>query len=216
MNQPGSGASPARPALGEGNLTRVYKTLFSRLCGRVYHYDLAIAAAVILALGVLALVALWPRSASTAAAPQSISAAELETAQDRWVLVFVSGAVERPGIYRLLATQRVADAVVAAGGATGAADPSCMPNLAARVKDGKQIVIPFAGHCAKGRIPKIDINQASREQLLAVPGMDPSLADAIIAYRTALGGFQKLSELKSQLGVDAALYKQLAKGLTAS
>lgn len=196
------------------NLTKVFEQRAAWLRGRVYRYDWVIAAAVILALGVLGFVALWPRSGPPAA-PAVIPAAVLESAQDRWVLVFVSGAVERPGIYRLLLTQRVVDAVLAAGGATSAADPACMPNLAAHLRDGKQIAIPFAGHCGKARTAKVNINDASRDQLLAVPGMDPSLADAIIAYRASAGGFQKLSQLKSDLGVDATLYKQLAKGLTA-
>ena len=209
-------ARPRLPlGLSQNNLAGLCKGLLARLRGRVYRYDWAIAAAVIVAAGVLGLVALWPRSGPAGPAAAAIPAAELESAQDRWVLVFVSGAVQRPGIYRLLLTQRVVDAVVAAGGATAAADPSCMPNLAARVKDGRQIVIPFAGRCSKARSARVDINDASREQLLAIPGMDPSLADAIVAYRASAGGFQKLSELKSQLGVDAALYKQLAKALTA-
>jgi competence protein ComEA len=192
--------------------------LFNRgaawLRGRLYRYDWLIAAAVVLAALVLALVALWPRSQPPSPAA-AISAAALESAQDRWVLVFVTGAVERPGIYRLLLNQRVVDAVLAAGGATTAADPSCMPNLAAHLRDGKQIVIPFAGHCGKARMSKVNINDATRDQLLAVPGMDASLADAIIAYRGSTGGFQKLTELKSGLGIDATLYKQLARGLSA-
>jgi competence protein ComEA len=201
--------------LSADKLTKLLGRPWERLRGRVYRYDWIIAAAVVLAVGVLGLTALWPRPAASGWAAPAIPAADLESAQERWVLVFVSGAVERPGIYRLPASQRVVDAVVAAGGATRAADPSCMPNLAARLKDGRQIVIPFAGRCARARTAKVDVNDATREQLMAVPGMDASLADAIVAYRLSSGGFQKLTELKSQLGVDAVLYRQLAKGLTA-
>jgi competence protein ComEA len=90
-----------------------------------------------------------------------------------------------------------------------------MPNLAAHLKDAKQITVPFAGHCARAaKKIKLDINTASRVQLLAVPGMDPALADAIISYREMEGGFLSLTELKSGLGLDSATYKQLAKGLT--
>lgn len=200
---------------GRNNITNLWH--FANLArGRVYRHDWVIAAAVILAVVVLGFTALWPRSDPAAgAAPGIIPAAELESAQERWVLVYVSGAVVRPGIYRLLATLRVVDAIVAAGGATAEADPSCMPNLAARLTDGKQIAVPLTGRCSKPRTGRVDINTATRDQLLAIAGVDASLADAILAYRAQAGGFQKLSELKSQLGVDAVLYKQLARALTA-
>lgn len=201
---------------GSNNITNLWHSAAAFARGRVYRHDWVIAAAVILAVVGLGFTALWPRSDSaTGAAPATIPAAELESAQERWVLVYVSGAVARPGIYRLPATQRVVDAIVAAGGATAAADPSCMPNLAARLTDGKQIAVPLTGRCSKPRSGKLDVNTAARDQLLAIRGVDASLADAIIAYREQAGGFQKLSELKSQLGVDAVLYKQLARALTA-
>jgi DNA uptake protein ComE-like DNA-binding protein len=44
--------------------------------------------------------------------------------------------------------------------------------------------------------------------------MDPDLASAIITYRGSMGGFQDLAELKSWLGIDNTLYKQLARSLT--
>jgi competence protein ComEA len=143
-----------------------------------------------------------------------ISAADVEAAQERTVIVYVSGAVRNPGLYTLAATLRVTDAIVAAGGLTEAADPDCLPNLAARLKDAKQIAVPLAGHCARAKKARLDINLATREQLLLVPGMDPALADAIITYRQEFGGFTALTELKSAMGLDAVTYKRLAKSLT--
>lgn len=189
--------------------------MVAALRGRVYRHDWMIALALAIAIVVIALYALWPRSTDSSTAPPTLPAAQLESAQQRWVIVYVSGAVAAPGLYRLLATQRVVDAIVAAGGATPDADPTCMPNLAARLKDGKQVAVPFHGRCSKARATRVDINTATRDQLLAVPGMDASLADAIIGYREQSGGFQKLTELKTALGVDTVLYKQLSKGLTA-
>ncbi len=159
---------------------------------------------------------LWPRGASAGPlAAAAISAGDLETAQDRTVIVYVNGAVLNPGLYTLSSGLRVVDAIVAAGGISSAADPSCLPNLAAHLKDARQIAVPFAGHCAKAaKKAKLDINTATREQLLGVPGMLPDIADAIIGFRQSNGGFQSLTELKSGLGLDTALYKQLAKSLT--
>jgi competence protein ComEA len=130
------------------------------------------------------------------------------------VIVYISGAIRSPGLYTLASTLRVSDAIVAAGGLTEAADPNCLPNLAAHLKDAKQIAVPFIGHCAKAKQAKLDINTATRDQLLLVPGMDAALADAIIKYREDFGGFLALTELKSAMGLDANTYKQLAKSLT--
>jgi len=189
---------------------------FEALRGTLYRHDWQLAIALGVAIAALGGYALWPRPAPAvvAAAPTSISAADLETAQDRGVIVYVNGAVRNPGLYPLSSGLRVVDAIVAAGGITPEADQGCLPNLAAHLKDAKQITVPFAGHCARGaKKIKLDINTASRGQLLAVPGMDPALADAIIAYREQNGGFQSLTELKSGLGLDATAYKQLAKAL---
>jgi competence protein ComEA len=189
--------------------------LRQRLVGWLYRHDWQLAATLALAIVAVAAYVLWPRPVSspviTAAA---ISADDVEAAQERSVIVYVSGAVQNPGLYTLGATLRVSDAIVAAGGLTADADPNCLPNLAAHVKDAKQIAVPLVGHCAKGKKAKLDINIATREQLLLVPGMDPLLADAIIKYRQDFGGFVALTELKSAMGLDANTYKQLAKSLT--
>jgi competence protein ComEA len=183
------------------------------LLGWLYRHDWQLAGVLAVAVVGVAVYVLWPRPAPAAASPV-ISADEVDAAQERTVIVYVNGAVRSPGLYTLAATLRVSDAIVAAGGLSEAADPNCLPNLAAHLKDAKQIAVPFSGHCAKGKKVKLDINTATRAQLLLVPGMDAVLADAIITYREAYGGFAALTELKSAMGLDASTYKQLAKSLT--
>jgi competence protein ComEA len=184
------------------------------LPGWLYRHDWQLAGLLAVAIVGAALFVLWPRPAPVAAAPAVIAADDVEAAQERTVVVYVSGAVRNPGLYTLPATLRVSDAIVAAGGLTEAADPGCLPNLAAHLKDAKQIAVPSAGHCTRAKKSRLDINLATREQLLQVPGMDPALADAIITYRRDYGSFRALTELKSAMGLDAATYKQLAKSLT--
>jgi competence protein ComEA len=182
--------------------------------GWLYRHDWQLCAG--LALGVIALAAyvFWPRASATPTlAPAVISANDAEAAQERTVIVYVSGAVKNPGLYPLSSILRVSDAIVAAGGLTEDADPNCLPNLAAHVKDAKQVAVPMIGHCAKGKKAKLDINTATRDQLLLVPGMDAALADAIIKYREDFDGFIALTELKSAMGLDANTYKELAKSL---
>jgi len=187
-----------------------------RARGWLYRHDWRLALA--LAAGIVAAAAwmAWPRdTGSTTATAASLSLDEIETARERWVVVYISGAVVHPGLYRLQPTERVSDAIVAAGGVTENADSACLPNLAAHLRDGKEYRVPARGQGCKGsKKARLDINTATRDQLLAVAGMDEGLADAVISYRETYSGFQRLSELKSALGVDSTLYKQLQKSLT--
>ena len=187
----------------------MWRTLQSWL----YRHDWQLAGVLAVAVIGLGGFVLWPRPAPTATPVPLISSDEIDAAQERTVIVYLSGAVRAPGLYTLAATLRVSDAIVAAGGLTADADPNCLPNLAAHLKDAKQIAVPFSGHCAKAKKGKLDINTATREQLLLVPGMDAALADAIIKYREDFGGFVALTELKSAMGLDASTYKQLVKSL---
>ena len=192
---------------------RKHTELWSNLRGWLYGHDWQLAGGLAVAVVGLGVFVLWPRPAPSAIQAPVISADEVDAAQERTVIVYLSGAVRSPGLYTLAATLRVSDAIVAAGGLTADADPNCLPNLAAHLKDAKQITVPFSGHCAKAKKGKVDINTATREQLLLVPGMDAALADAIIKYRETFGGFDALTELKSAMGLDASTYKQLVKSL---
>jgi competence protein ComEA len=189
---------------------------FQRLRGWLYRHDWQLAGVLGVAILAVALYVLWPRSpvaAGAQAGSAAISAEDIDLAQERTVIVYVSGAVRHPGLYTLNATLRVSDAIVDAGGLTEAADPDCLPNLAAHVNDAKQVAVPFEGGCSKSKKSKLDINGATWEQLLMVPGMDAQLADAIIQYREEFGGFVALTELKSGMGLDAATYRELAESL---
>lgn len=194
--------------------TRLLRESWQQLRGWIYRHDWQLAGLLAVGIVLAAAYALWPRSTTSAvAAPAAISAGDIEAAQQKTVIVYISGAVQHPGLYTIDATLRISDALVIAGGLTQDADPNCLPNLAAHVKDAKQIAVPLVGHCAKGKKAKLDINTATREQLLTVPGMDPLLADAIIKYREDYGGFIALTELKSGMGLDNDTYKELAKSL---
>jgi len=116
------------------------------------------------------------------------------------VLVFVSGAVVHPGLYRVSSAARVADAIAAAGGVTSMADPGHLPNLSALVHDGRQINVPFFKGTSS--VAKLDINAAAVDELAAVPGMPAGLPEAIAQYREQWGPFTSMSQLHTDLGVD--------------
>ena len=127
------------------------------------------------------------------------------------ILVFVSGAVMHPGLYRLSPDARGSDAVAAAGGLLPTANLNKLPNLAAKVHDGRQINIPSSttssGTSASSRL---DVNTAALDELQAIPGMPAGLPQAIIDFRNQWGGFQTISELRTALGVDSGTESALS------
>ncbi|KTR96700.1 competence protein ComEA [Microbacterium testaceum] len=123
--------------------------------------------------------------------------------------VHIAGAVRAPGLYRLAAGDRVADAVARAGGFTDDAERAGV-NLARPVADGEQIVVPVIGATpddnggtgtatAAGGL--VDLNTATREQLDTLPRVGPAIADRIIAWRKENGRFTSVDDLGSVPGI---------------
>jgi competence protein ComEA len=132
------------------------------------------------------------------------------------LVVYVSGAVRRPGLYRLAPGTRIADALALAGGAAPKADLVAV-NLAAPLADGEQVVVPLRGTAAAGGAAPspaapLDLNSASLEQLDALPGIGPATAQKILDYRQAHGAFHSLQDLDAVPGIGQGRIEQL-KGL---
>jgi competence protein ComEA len=122
----------------------------------------------------------------------------------RAVLVDIAGKVRRPGVRKLPAGSRVADAVRAAGGALPGIDTSAL-NLARVVADGEQILVgapapPMTGTGA-GPGAAVSLSTATPEQLETLPGVGPVLARHIVDYRTQHGGFTSIDQLNEVTGI---------------
>jgi len=117
--------------------------------------------------------------------------------------VHVAGAVRRPGLLRVPEGARVAMALERAGGPARRADLTLV-NLAARLQDGQQIVVPERGAPAAGAdgaTPQVHLSTATAEQLDAIDGIGPTLAERIIEARDENGGFRSLDELSQVDGI---------------
>jgi competence protein ComEA len=134
------------------------------------------------------------------------------------IIVHVTGAVHAPGVYELVAGQRVADAIIAAGGSLAGADADAL-NLAAPVADGDRIAVPNAGeagagsaghsHAAppthgEGAADPVDVNTATAAELETLPGIGPATAAAIVEHRARNGPFASVDELEAVPGIGTA------------
>lgn len=160
--------------------------------------------------GVIA--AWWVFHTPRAPVEQSIPFASAVTQPPKAVtlMVHVLGAVQKPGVYSLPDGARVFEAVFLAGGFTRDADQPAI-NLAATLSDGTQIYVPVIGEPARslptgsvGGDPgssTVNLNTASARELEVLPGIGPTTAQAIIAYREANGPFQSVDELLRVQGI---------------
>lgn len=148
------------------------------------------------------------------------------------VFVHVAGAVRTPGLYRLDPSARVAEALQRAGGPSPRAELTAV-NLAARVADGQQVIVPVAGRPGVAAVapgaavaaggapgaaggagaPKISLGAATAEQLEELDGIGPTLAERIIEYRDAQGGVTSLDQLADVDGIGEERLAALREGL---
>lgn len=151
---------------------------------------------------------------------------------DGAVTVHVAGAVAAPGVVTLPVGSRVTDAVDAAGGLLGDADPSRI-NLARTLEDGEQLLILREGEEAPELAPApagapnapdgassgggggpIDLNRATVEQLQTLPGIGPAIAARIVQHRDQHGPFRAPGDLRDVSGIGEKRFQDLADLVT--
>lgn len=130
-----------------------------------------------------------------APAPVPVAAPVVDT-----VIVEVKGAVRFPGVYEIPHTHRLTHLLEEAGGADAEADLRHV-NLAMKLLDGDSFYIPFQGESVGEKDilvqeqVRINVNRATREELMTVPGIGPATADNILAFREERGGFRTMEDL---------------------
>lgn len=150
------------------------------------------------------------------------------SAEPGQIHVHVCGAVKQAGVYLLNEHSIIEDAVKAAGGVLedGAAD---YLNLAGSIHEGDKIYVPFLKDLDNpyGILPESDsssgngerepdssdglvnLNTADRNQLMTLTGIGESRADAILAYRSEHGSFQKIEDIMKVSGIKEGAFNKI-------
>jgi competence protein ComEA len=143
---------------------------------------------------------------------------------DKPIVVHITGAVPRPGVYALPRGARVQDVISAAGGFLAEAQKADI-NLAAPLEDGEKLDIPYI----EGGSPVlatpvetvvvattelIDINTASQSELESLPGIGPTTAQKIVEYREANGPFLNTEDIINVPGIGPGTYERIKDLIT--
>ena len=152
--------------------------------------------------------------------------AESEAVPEETVQVYICGAVASPGVYTLPGGSRVVQAVEAAGGFLPDAEEKIL-NLARKIEDGEQITVWTREEAkeldgtetrqqnAAGKTEndsgsgKVNLNTAGKEDLMTLPGIGESRADAIIAYRESNGPFGTVEEIMNIEGIKEKMFEKI-------
>jgi competence protein ComEA len=157
---------------------------------------------------------------------------KLERFSGEMLTVYVTGAVNKPGVVKIKDGARVIDAIEVCGGVLPTADTAKI-NMAQLVKDGAQVTVPEknvvlmqqtqanskaeAARNNGGQVKtsshseeKININTADQAELDKLPGVGPATAATIIEYRQKEGQFQSIEDLKKVGGISEAKFKKIA------
>ena len=156
----------------------------------------------------------------TESLPDEAPAAAEPSSPSEKLAVHVCGAVQRPGVYYFAPGARRSDALEQAGGLTEDADESYI-NLALPLTDGEQLYFPtkqeaeaLRRQAEEREAGLVNINTAGQSELETLPGIGPSLAGAILAYRAANGAFRTEEEIMLVPGIKQSLYAKLLGHIT--
>lgn len=139
--------------------------------------------------------------------------AEPAEPEKEMITIHLVGAVNNPGVYRLPEGSRVYEALELAGGVTGEADLE-MVNLARPLFDGEQLTIPRPGEAQPPGETKININRATEEELMSLPGIGATRAGKIIEHRDKYGYFTGITQIMEVSGIGEGIFQDIKDLIT--
>lgn len=140
-----------------------------------------------------------------------IEAEVVEEESPKTVFVYVCGAVVNEGVYELPEGSRGYEAIQMAGGFTETAAKTAV-DQAAVLQDEMTLYVPNYSEVAATQSAdegKVNLNLASREELMTLPGVGESKADSIISYREEHNGFKSIEEIMEISGIKEGLYNKI-------
>lgn len=136
------------------------------------------------------------------------------------ILVYVSGAVNNPGVVSMPEGARAAEAIEKCGGTMPTADMNSV-NMAQVLKDGAQIkvseknsTVAINSKTGSEQGNMVNINQADAKALESLPGIGPAMAQRIVEYRNENGSFQSVDDLQKVKGIGKAKLEKLKDRIT--
>jgi competence protein ComEA len=142
---------------------------------------------------------------------------DTDTDDGQQFVVYVCGAVKHPGVYTFEEGQRVCDAIEAAGGMKKKAAAEAL-NLARELVDGEQIIVPtkkeqadITEAAAEGAATsgKVNINTASKEELMTLSGIGEAKAQSILSYREKNGQFSSIEDIMKIDGIKEGVFSKI-------
>ena len=140
----------------------------------------------------------------------------MSNTDEKDIIVYVTGAIQSPGLYKLSSVSTVGDVIKGAGGALPYGDVESI-NLAETVTGGQHIHIKFNFHGNPEsllRNQKININTATVKELDSLPGIGPTMAKRIEEYRQSKGVFTSIEDIKHVKGIGDGLFKKIRDKIT--
>jgi len=154
------------------------------------------------------------------------------------IFVHICGEVNKPGVYEMGSNARIVDAIKLANGLTNNAASNYI-NQALLLSDGQQIYIPSKKEVKNGTVPKsltiqnenenknsdiessndnssnkVNINTASKEELMSINGIGQTRAERILEYRKTSGKFSSIEDIKKVKGIKDGLFKKISEYIT--
>lgn len=139
------------------------------------------------------------------------TSSEMES-KEAGIYIHVCGSVNNPGVYEFAEGSRAWDAVEAAGGLKEDAAADAV-NLAQRLVDGQQLWIPDKEE-AETAVGKVNLNTASKEELMTLAGIGEARAEAIIAYRRDAGPFLVIEDIMKVSGIKETAFQKIKDDIT--
>lgn len=137
------------------------------------------------------------------------------------IVVYVCGAIQREGVYELPIGSRVYEAIQMAGGFTKKAATSAM-NQAEILEDEAFVYVPTKKEVSSGTgvttsgqdAGKVNLNKATKEELMTLSGVGEAKANQIIRYREEHGKFHKIEDIMQISGIKEGLFEKIKDNIT--